>query len=553
MKISDFNWISILFIHLFLRTIDISTMAYRHSSNIPKDVFPLSLIHLNDFHSRFEETNKYGLDCKREEREDCIGGYARVVAVVKELQRTGSNTIYLNAGDNFAGTIWYTFGRWNVTSHFLNLLRADVMTLGNHEFDQGPKELASFLDTIQTPIVLANIDLNDEVQLKGKFKNSIILNRGNRRIGIIGLISSNTNLESNTGNIIFLDAVETVRREANKLEAEGVNIIVVLSHCGIDVDFQIAREAGSNVDVIVGAHSHTFMYNGDPPGVDSQKYNYPVVVEQNNGHRVLIVQAASFAKYVGNLTVYFNELGEATRWEGQPVYLGPNVQQDEQILNELIPWREKYQNKKEEPIAETSIVLNYTSCWYDECLMGDFLTDAYLHSYRKTTNDSGTAVAFAQGGGIRATIQKGSITFGDLIMVQPFNNRVDSFDLLGQYIWDAIEYSSTNIHDKNTNEKHMLQISGMKIVLNATELRGHRVVSINIFNELFQYEPIDVNRSYRVVATDFLAAGGNGYSMFAEHRQNYIPGEADIDALTNYMKFIQKVEKVDVGRIVVLI
>lgn len=120
-------------------------------------------------------------------------------------------------------------------------------------------------------------------------------------------------LESNTGKVTFLDDIETVHREANKLEADGINIIVVLSHCGIDADLQIARN-NSKIDVIVGGHSHTTMYNGDAPGIDLPKYEYPVVVEQNSGHKVLIVQASAFAKYVGNLTVYFNELGEAIQW-----------------------------------------------------------------------------------------------------------------------------------------------------------------------------------------------------------------------------------------------
>lgn len=75
--------------------------------------------------NRFEETNLLSLECKK--TNVCIGGYARLVTVVKQLQRSRTNPIYLNAGDNFAGTIWFTFGKWNVTSHFLNLLKADIM------------------------------------------------------------------------------------------------------------------------------------------------------------------------------------------------------------------------------------------------------------------------------------------------------------------------------------------------------------------------------------------------------------------------------------------
>lgn len=132
---------------------------------------------------------------------------------------------------------------------------------------------------------------------------------------------------SKTGSVKFLSEVDTVRREADKLEKEGVDIIVVLSHCGIDIDFDIAREAGSKIDVIVGAHTHTFMYTGNnPPGPDTPEYDYPAVVEHSDGHKVLIVQASAFAKYVGDLIVYFDEAGEPILWTGQPIFLGQEIQ-----------------------------------------------------------------------------------------------------------------------------------------------------------------------------------------------------------------------------------
>lgn len=117
--------------------------------------------------------------------------------------------------------------------------------------------------------------------------------------------------------------------EAEKLQRDGVDIILVLSHSGINTDLEIARSrsAGSKIDVIIGAHSHTFMFTGpNPPGPDTPEYDYPTVVEHNNGHKVLVVQASSFAKYVGDLTVYFNQNGEAIRWIGQPIFLASNIE-----------------------------------------------------------------------------------------------------------------------------------------------------------------------------------------------------------------------------------
>lgn len=124
-----------------------------------------------------------------------------------------------------------------------------------------------------------------------------------------------------------------MRRESEKLDEQGVDIILVLSHCGVDVDLEVAEAAGSKVDVIVGAHTHTFMYTGDPPGPDEPEYEYPTVIEHENGHTVLVVQAAAFAKYVGDLTVYFDDDGEVVRWFGQPIFLAPNIQPGKEYLS----------------------------------------------------------------------------------------------------------------------------------------------------------------------------------------------------------------------------
>lgn len=136
---------------------------------------------------------------------------------------------------------------------------------------------------------------------------------------------------ANTEKLRFTNESIAVREEAARLKSEGVSIIIVLSHCGLDVDYIIARNAGPDVDVIVGGHSHTFMYTptADKPklGPDTPKDNYPAVVTHDDGHRVLIVQASAYLKYVGDITVYFDKEGRVVTYEGAPVYLDSNFEQ----------------------------------------------------------------------------------------------------------------------------------------------------------------------------------------------------------------------------------
>lgn len=94
------------------------------------------------------------------------------------------------------------------------------------------------------------------------------------------------------------------------------------------MDQLIAANAGSEVDVIVGSHSHTFLYTGDnPPGPDKPRGDYPTQITHASGHRVLIVQAGAYAKYVGNLTVFFDDDGNIVDFEGAPLYMGADVPQ----------------------------------------------------------------------------------------------------------------------------------------------------------------------------------------------------------------------------------
>lgn len=138
----------------------------------------------------------------------------------------------------------------------------------------------------------------------------------------------------------FTNESIAVREEAAKLKSEGVDIIIVLSHCGLDVDYIIAQNAGPDVDVIVGGHSHTFMYTTAPgeraPGPDKPGDTYPAVVTHEDGHRVLIVQASAYLKYVGDITVYFDTEGRVVTYEGAPVYLDSNVEQGIYTISSIL-------------------------------------------------------------------------------------------------------------------------------------------------------------------------------------------------------------------------
>ncbi|XP_047497892.1 5'-nucleotidase-like [Penaeus chinensis] len=105
-----------------------TTLAQDTTSGAPDDL-ELTILHLNDFHARFEETNVYSGRCTDGDREKnrCYGGFARISTAVQTLRSRRPNVLFLAAGDYYQGTVWYTIHKWRALAHFLNLIGQDAM------------------------------------------------------------------------------------------------------------------------------------------------------------------------------------------------------------------------------------------------------------------------------------------------------------------------------------------------------------------------------------------------------------------------------------------
>lgn len=269
---------------------------------------------------------------------------------------------------------------------------------------------------LKSPIVVANLDDKDEPTLQGLYKKSIVVEKSGRKIGIIGVIIASTQNTSITEKLILLDEIESVKKEADRLkQEENVDIIVVLSHCGLVIDREMAAKGGSNIDVIVGGHSHTFLYNGtEMPGPDAAADSYPILVEHSDGHKVLIVQASAYAKYVGDLTVYFDSKGELQVWEGNPIFLDNSIEEDPEIVREMIPWKEQVDRVALRDIGLVKTTLDRSECAFRECNFGNFVTDAFVDyfvshpDYQEDDAWTYGAISLTNAGGIRTTLIPGS-------------------------------------------------------------------------------------------------------------------------------------------------
>ena len=205
----------------------------------------VTILHTNDFHSRVEPISKYDSPCPIEDNiaGKCFGGYARLVTAVADARVRNPDALLFSGGDRFQGSLFYTYYKGKVAAEIMNTMQYDGMTVGNHEFDDGPEVLREFIENVNFPVVMSNADFSREPSLANILKKSTIVEKSGQKYGIIGLTPQDTGELASPGkNIVFFDPVIAVQREVDTLTKEGINRIIVLSHSGYGVDKRVAAE-----------------------------------------------------------------------------------------------------------------------------------------------------------------------------------------------------------------------------------------------------------------------------------------------------------------------
>ncbi len=212
----------------------------------------LVILHTNDTHSQIEPYT-YKADTN-------VGGYLRREALVREVRQQHPNVLLVDAGDFSQGTPYFNFYKGYVELHLMNEMGYDAVTLGNHEFDNGCAALAKRLKKARFATVCANYDFKNKALAK-VVKPYVIVERGGCKIGIFGLTVDVSALVSpeTAKDLVYHDPVEPARKIVAELRRQGCDLIVCLSHLGVEEhamnDFKLAEQV-DGIDVIVGGHSH---------------------------------------------------------------------------------------------------------------------------------------------------------------------------------------------------------------------------------------------------------------------------------------------------------
>ncbi|CAN5283748.1 metallophosphatase [soil metagenome] len=255
----------------------------------------ITILHTNDVHSHIEPTGS------NDPRNPNQGGVARRATLVDQIRRENPNTLLLDAGDIFQGTPFFNFYGGELEFKLMSKLKYDAATLGNHDFDNGIDGLYAQLPHAEFDFISSNYDFRNTV-MDGHTHKHRIFTRDGIKIGVFGLGIELTGLvnEHLYKETKYLDPVEIATDMARILkEEEKCDLIICLSHLGYEYgsnkisDVKLAQ-ATSNIDLIIGGHTHTFMEK-------------PVVETNKAGKKVLINQVGCFGLFLGRIDFYLDE------------------------------------------------------------------------------------------------------------------------------------------------------------------------------------------------------------------------------------------------------
>ena len=516
------NWKVILFLGLACTALAMAGLFHR--VDIEEEGLELTLLHTNDVHAHYDSFQPWG---------DVVqGGVARLKTVVEEIRDEEDDVLFLDAGDQFQGTLFFTVGGADGVADVMNELGYDAMALGNHEFDAGPSVLADFIDQADFPVLSANVDATNDPDLADLVYPYAIYELDEGPVGIFGLTTEHTATASSPGpDVRFLDVSSAAQSTVDELRDLGVDVIIALTHQGLASDIAMANSI-DGIDVIIGGHSHTKL--------DS----YPVVMSSASGEPVLVVTAHEWGKYLGRLDVSFSRGGLVAGFVGELIFIDESIREDEEMLELLDEYRPAIDALMTRVVGSTSTNLNGAreDIRARETNLGNLICDAMIWK----AADLGATIAIQNGGGIRASIPAGEIAMGQVLEVLPYGNQLTTLTVTGEGLLAAIENGVSGVEDGAGRFPH---VGGMKYTFDPALDPGARVTALDVWDEASaSYVPLDLTASYTIATNNYLAGGGDGYD-YSEASDRYDTGWLLSDALAEYLSEVGAVAPAIEGRI----
>lgn len=472
-------------------------------------------------------------------------GYAGLSAYKKAFEKAGNTVLLADCGDAIQGDTIGTLSKGEYIIDMMNYVGYDVATIGNHEFDYGMDQFMALTEKANFPYVSANFVDKDGKPFFDAYK---IIEAGGWKIAFVGVSTPETLFKSNPvnfqdaeGNFIYSfcgegdgKGVYTAAQNAvDAARAEGADIVIAITHLGTDaasIPFTsndlIMNTTG--IDAVLDGHSHSTWEQE--------------MVKNAASEEVILSSTGTKLENVGALTIGYDAENDvptlSTKLHNESLFQDDETAefiagiavQFEGLLNEVVAHTDVDLTTKDPATGERMV----RSC---ETNLGDLCADAYL-------NMLGADIAFVNGGGVRADIAAGDITYGNIIKVHPFGNEACLILATGQQILDALELGSSGLPGELGG---FLQVAGLTYEVDTsipstveqdangafTGVAGERRVK----NVLVNGEPIDPAGEYKLASHNFmLKNGGDGYAMFKDDEILKDCVMIDNQVLINYIK-----------------
>lgn len=458
--------------------------------------FEFTLMHTNDTHAHLDNI-------------------ARRISAINAVRTEVKNSILLDAGDVFSGTLFFNQYSGQADLEFMNSVGYDAMVPGNHEFDKGPSVFADFIKKAKFPVVSSNIDFSKEPSMKdlvkneigqaaedGKIYQAVTLDVNGEKVGVFGVTTEDVPGISSPGpNVVFEDATEKAAATVASLKDKGINKVIALSHLGYEEDLELGK-AVQGIDVIVGGHTHT-------------KLDKPVALNADK-EPTIVVQANEYSKFLGRVDLTFTKDGILKAYDGKLIELDAKnaegnyvIAEDPAAAERLKELAKPVEEMKKLVVGETTVDLDgvRANVRAGETNLGNLIGDAMLE---KAAKFGGADILIHTGGGIRNSIPAGNITLAQVLDVMPYGNTVVTLELTGAEIKEALENGVSKYPELDGRFPH---VAGMKFSFNPNLPVGSRVVDIQV-KKGEGYVAIDPKATYSVATNNFLADGGDFYTVF---------------------------------------
>ncbi|MEM1316664.1 MAG: 5'-nucleotidase C-terminal domain-containing protein [Pseudomonadota bacterium] len=448
-------------------TVAISTTSFA-------ETFNLTLITASDMDTMSEDDGR--------------GGVARLASVITSERAKGGEVLFAFPGDLLSPSILAGFDQGEHMVELLNMTKPDMFTPGNHEFDFGAEVFLKRMKGFDFPVLGTNIRRNGAPVegLTDSFVKEYEAGGEMLKVGFIGLTTADTVRISSPGDISFLPVVETAKAAAEKLRADGVDVVVAALHTHQAEDFSVIQTAG--VDIVLSGHDHNLHIFFDG--------------------RVALMEAKEESEYVAIMDlavdVTTGDRGRRVRWwPNFRIIDTATVEPDAAVGEKVAAYEATLSKELDVDLGKSEVPLDTrrVSVRTGENAFGNLTADAM-----RAAVDAD--VGFTNGGGIRGNRQYDAghtLTRRDVLTELPFGNGTVKLEVTGQIILDALEHGYRGVPEP---EGSFLHISGMTAEIDTSKTQGSRVSNVMIGGE-----PLDPAATYTLATNDFMARGGDGYSM----------------------------------------